>query len=416
MAENDKTHVSRRVLLSGIAGATGAFLLPENMAGDVTNGAVENPVQDSTKVPGTPARSLGERAASEQPRRIVSSSPGGVSRTPLQDLQGIITPSDLHYERHHAGIPTIDARQYSLLVHGMVDRPTVFTLDDLKRFPASSRIHFLECSGNGGTGLSGNPPPDRTPQQIDGLASASEWIGVRLSTIFREVGVQPTAKWFLAEGMDAAMMSRSIPIDEALDDAIIAYGQNGEALRPEQGYPARLFVPGYEGSANVKWLRRIEFSDRPFMTRMETARYTDPLRDGKARMFSLVMDAKSLITSPTFPTTLTAPGWHEVSGLAWSGRGKIERVEVSVDGGQSWVDAKLQEPILSKCFSRFRHLWNWTGSAAVLMSRATDETGYTQPTAAAIRAARGPGTRYHYNHIRAWTVARDGSVTFGGAE
>jgi sulfane dehydrogenase subunit SoxC len=216
--------------------------------------------------------------------------------------------------------------------------------------------------------------------------------------------------------MDAAVMTRSIPIDFANDDAMIAYGQNGEALRPEQGYPARLFLPGVEGNASVKWIRRIELADQPFMTREETSKYTDPLPDGTARMFSLVMDAKSLITEPAFPDRLSGPGWREIRGLAWSGRGKISRVEVSTDGGRTWQAASLDEPVLSKCHTRFRLPWQWTGGEAILMSRATDETGYVQPTTAALLAVRGPSTSYHFNNIRAWRVGADGVVRLmGGA-
>jgi sulfane dehydrogenase subunit SoxC len=243
---------------------------------------------------------------------------------------------------------------------------------------------------------------------IDGLTSTSEWTGVPLKTLFREVGASPKARWFLAEGMDAAVMTRSIPIDFANDDAMIAYGQNGEALRPEQGYPARLFLPGVEGNASVKWIRRIELADQPFMTREETSKYTDPLPDGTARMFSLVMDAKSLITEPAFPDRLSGPGWREIRGLAWSGRGKITRVDVSADGGRTWQTATLDEPVLSKCHTRFRLPWQWTGGEALLMSRATDETGYVQPTTAVLQAVRGPSTSC------AWRVGADGAVRLAG--
>lgn len=413
MTDIPNKRISRRAALTGLAGAAGALVVKAEGQNSAPQTAGQT-TPDTTKIPGAPARPVGKRADFENPQRLVSTSPGGVSRSPLQDFDGIITPSDLHYERHHAGIPTIDPSRYALFIHGMVDRPTVYTLSDLKRFPSISRMHFLECSGNGSPGLRGEPPPDRSPQEVDGLVSTSEWTGVPLSILLEEVGVHANATWFLAEGMDPGAMGRSIPIEKAWDDALIAYGQNGEAIRPEQGYPARLLVPGYEGSANVKWIRRIEVSDRPFMTRNETSKYTDPLKDGTTRMFSLVMDAKSVITYPTYPARLNQRGFHEIRGLAWSGRGRVTRVEVSADGGRVWQDAVLQEPVLSKCFTRFRYSWTWNGDRSVLMSRATDETGYVQPTAAALREARGPGTRYHYNHIRAWTVGQDGSVVFGG--
>ena len=371
---------------------------------------------DPTKVQGANASDLGGRSPFEQPKRVSLNARRTSSQTPLQDLEGIITPSDLHFERHHGGVPAIDPTRYSLLIHGMVERPLVFTLDELKRFPARSVMRFIECSGNGGRAYRRDSiAPDLTPQQIDGLTSTSEWTGVPLSTLFHEVGASAKAKWFLAEAMDAAVLTRSIPIDKAYDDALIVYGQNGEALRPEQGYPARLFLPGYEGSSNVKWLRRIELAAEPFMTREETSKYTDPLPDDTARLFSLVMDAKSIITEPAFPDRLSGQGWWEIRGIAWTGRGRITRVDVSTDGGKAWQAATLDEPILPKCHTRFRHAWNWRGGDAVLMSRATDESGYVQPTLDVLMAARGPATQYHFNNIRAWRVAADGAVTFAGA-
>jgi sulfane dehydrogenase subunit SoxC len=388
--------VSRRDLL---AGAAGAVALGRTAAGQ--------PPADPTKVRGKPSRALGQRAATEKPQR----QPRGVtsSGTPHQDLYGTITPSDLHFERHHGGVPEIDPKAYSLLIHGMVERPTVFTLADLKRFPAVSRVHFLECSGNfGGRGIT----TELTPQQIAGLTSTSEWTGVALATLFREVGASAKAKWFLAEGQDAAVLTRSVPVSKAYDDALIAYGQNGEAIRPEQGYPARLFLPGWEGNASVKWLRRIELSDRPFMTREETSKYTDPMADGTARIFSFLMDARSLITYPAYPVTLSR-GWVEINGIAWTGSGKIRRVDVSTDGGVTWTPAKLQEPVLSKAHTRFRHLWNWTGGDAVIMSRAVDESGYVQPTKEKLIASRGVSSvGYHTNPITGWHVRPDGTVIY----
>jgi sulfane dehydrogenase subunit SoxC len=394
----------RQALVAGSAGIVGAAVAAGAQA-----------PADPTKVQGPPGSPVGERSPFEKPARTAFSPRRTATFTPLQDLDGIITPSDLHFERHHAGVPAIDPARYSLLVHGMVERPLVLTLDDLKRFPGRSVIRFIECSGNGGRAYRGESPDGNvTPQQVDGLTSTSEWTGVPLSTLLREVGASTDAKWILAEGMDAAVMTRSIPMDIANDDALIAYGQNGEALRPEQGYPVRLFLPGVEGNASIKWLRRLEVAAEPFMTREETSKYTDPLPDGTARMFSLVMDAKSLITEPAYPDTLTAKGWREIRGLAWSGRGRITRVEVSTDGGRTWTDARLDEPVLPKCHTRFRLPWQWTGGEAVLMSRATDETGYAQPTTAELKAVRGPNTQYHFNNIRGWQVASDGTVRFAG--
>ena len=404
----------RQALIVGAGGAVGAHIAA--IAAQNGEQARATPPADPTKVQGAPASDLGARSSFEQPKRISLNPRRTSSQTPLQDLDGIITPSDLHFERHHGGVPVIDPKHYTLLIHGMVDRPLVFTLDDLKRFPGRSVLRFIECSGNGGrTYRSEGVSPELTPAMIDGLTSTSEWTGVPLKTLFAEAGVSPKAQWFLAEGSDAAVMTRSVPLSIGMDDALIAYGQNGEALRPEQGYPVRLLLPGIEGNASVKWLRRIELADQPFMTREETSKYTDPLPDGRSRIFSLVMDAKSIITEPAFPDRLTARGWHEVRGLAWTGRGRITRVEVSVDGGKSWHNATLDEPVLTKCHTRFRYPWQWNGTDAVLMSRATDETGYVQPTLEALMKARGPQTQYHFNQIRAWRVAADGAVTFAGA-
>src|SRR5213083_2545976 len=391
--------VSRLALLAGAAGVVALGKTAAMQASQAPS--------DPTKVRGRPSRALGQRAPAEKPQRQVRG--GTSSGTPHQDLYGTITPADLHFERHHGGVPEIDPKTYSLLIHGMVERPTVFTLADLKRFPAVSRVHFLECSGNfGGRGTA----TDLTPQQIAGLTSTSEWTGVPLATLFREVGASPKATWFLAEGQDAAVLTRSIPVSKAYDDALIAYGQNGEAIRPEQGYPARLLLPGWEGNSNVKWLRRIELSDRPFMTREETSKYTEPMADGTARIFSFLMDARSLITYPAYPVTLSR-GWVEINGIAWTGSGKIRRVDVSTDGGATWSPAKLQEPVLSKAHTRFRHLWNWTGGDAVIMSRASDETGYMQPTRETLIKSRGVSSvGYHVNPITGWLIRPDGTVVY----
>ncbi len=401
---------TRRAVLTGAVAAMGATMVQQV--------APEHPrvPDDPTKVPGQVVSARSDRSQFEQPARHVPQQPlhSSASRTPLEDLHGIITPADLHFERHHAGIPAIDPERYQLLIHGLVERPMVFSLADLKRFPAVSRLNMIECSGNGGSVYHPDkPPPERTPGQIDGLTSTSEWTGVALSTLFREAGVLPAATWFVAEGQDAAVLNRSIPIEKAWDDAMIAYAQNGEALRPAQGYPARLVLPGWEGNTHIKWLRRIELTDQPAMTREETSKYTDPLPDGTARQFSFVMDAKSIITSPAYPDVLTEPGWWEIRGLAWSGRGKIEQVEISTDGGSTWHLAELQDPVLSKCHTRFCYLWRWNGNPATLMSRATDETGYVQPTREVLQSVRGPGTAYHYNNIRVWNIGANGQVYYG---
>jgi sulfane dehydrogenase subunit SoxC len=408
--------IGRRTLLTGAA-AGAALVLFRTAAGQTIQAAASSqpaapsqsgstppPPTDPTRTPGPPPSILGPRSPFEHPRLIASDTS---SRTPLQDLYGMITPSDLHFQRHHGGVPAIDPTRYELLIHGMVDRPTVFTLRDLRRFPAFSRICFLECSGNFRSGKT-----TMTPQDICGLTSQAEWTGVLLSTLFREVGIHPKATWFLAEGSDAAVMTRSIPVRKAWEDAMIAYGQNGEALRPEQGYPARLLLPGWEGNTNVKWIRRIELSDGPFMTREETARYTWPMKDGRIRQFSFDMDARSIITFPAYPVQLEK-GWVEIRGLAWSGRGKITRVEVSTDAGRTWIPAHLAGPVLDKAHTRFTYLWNWDGRETEILSRAVDDTGYAQPTLAVLASLRGPEPGgYHLNPITAWHIHRDGRVFF----
>jgi sulfane dehydrogenase subunit SoxC len=395
--------ISRRKLLLGGA-ATAATVLVTTARGQAVQTALtenERLAADPTKVPGVPPGKLGTRSSFETLARNASASS---SRTPLQNLYGTITPSDLHYERHHNGVPAIDPQRYELLIHGMVERPMKFSLSDLKRFPAVTRTCFLECSGNFRQG-----GEKSTPQDICGLLSQSEWTGVMLSTLLREVGVKAGASWFLAEGGDAAVMTRSIPTRKGWDDAMIAYAQNGEAVRPEQGYPARLLLPGWEGNTNVKWLRRLELADQPFMTREETAHYTYPVKDGKIRQFSFEMDARSIITYPSFPQQVEK-GWIELRGIAWSGWGKIKRVEVSTDAGKTWRDAALQEPVLPKALTAFRHLWQWDGSPTEILSRAVDDTGYVQPTLKQLIAVRGSALSYHVNAITGWAVKRDGQV------
>lgn len=403
------TTLSRRSLLVGAAGALGAGVvasLPVPRPAAAQPQAASPPIPpDPTKAQGRAANELGQRSPFEQPRR----EPWGIaSQTPLEELHGIVTPSDLHYERHHGGVAMVDPAAFTLLIHGLVDRPTVLTLDELKRLPSVSRVLFLECSGN----LWRNAPEDARAGEICGLTSTSEWTGVPLAALFREVGVRPEARWFLAEGQDAAVMTRSIPVEKAWDDAMIAYGQNGEALRPENGYPVRLLCPGWEGNTSVKWLRRIELGDQPFMTREETSKYTEAIKGGKARQFSFVMDARSIITTPSHPQTIRR-GWNEVRGLAWSGRGRIARAELSFDEGASWVAADLQEPVLPLAHTRFRFMWEWNGRETTILSRAVDETGYVQPTQRELIDARGPGSGpYHLNPITGWRIRTDGTVVF----
>ena len=407
----DGSALTRRRLLEGAVGAVGGAVLatlPLQSGAQGTNGAARG----AGRVEGAGTTAVGTRSRHASPAgRAPVGVKTGSSLTPLQDLTGTITPSDLHFERHHSGVPDLDPARHTLLIHGLVERPLLFTVDDLRRFPQVSRIHFLECSGNG-RGAWRAPNAEMTPQRVDGMTSNSEWTGVALATLLREVGARDDARWILAEGGDAALFARSIPIEKARGDAMIAWAQNGEPLRPEQGFPLRLFLPGYEGSANVKWLRRLELGAEPWMTRDETSKYTDPLKDGTARLFSLDMDAKSIITSPAHPGRLPAPGWYPVTGLAWSGRGRIRRVDVSMDDGATWREARLQDPVLPRAHTRFQFMWQWGGGAARLLSRAVDETGYVQPTRRQLVEARGPATDYHLNCIRGWRVEPDGRVFF----
>lgn len=335
-------------------------------------------------------------------KQYISSS----SRTPIQELDGLITPNGLFYERHHGGVPDIDPVQHRLMIHGLVKSPLIFTMDELRRFPSHSQIYFLECSGNPTYTTFG-----KTAAEANGLVSCAEWTGVKLKTVLDQVGISPKAKWIIAEGADSAAMTRSIPLEKCLDDVMLVYSQNGERLRPEQGYPVRLFVPGFEGNMSIKWLRRLEVTDIPVHSREETSKYTDLLPDGKARQFTYMMEAKSIITSPSGTQRVAGKGFCEIKGIAWSGQGKIARVDVSVDGGKSWLEATLQTPVLSKALVRFKLPWVWDGEPTVIQSRATDETRYVQPTLEQLVAVRGVNNFYHNNAMTAWRIAANGEVT-----
>src|SRR5882672_5461703 len=371
----------RRVFLKGGAQAltAGAFMAFEASAAsppEIPTGMTRS---------GAPLSPYGSPATYEREvtRTLIRSQPGttgaGASRTPLEALEGIITPSGLHFERHHNGVPAIDPAQHQLLIHGMVARPLIFTVASLLRYPMVSRIHFMECSGNSGV-MYQPTPPTLTCGQTHGLVSCSEWTGVPLRLVLEEAGADPRADWILAEGADAAAMSRSVPMAKAKDDALLALYQNGERLRPENGYPVRLFLPGYEGNMSVKWLRRIKVVPTPTMTKDETSRYTDLQADGKALMFTYPMEVKSLITRPSPGLTMPGPGLYEVSGIAWSDSGTITKVEVSADGGQTWTETTLSTPVLPRTLTRFRIPWKWNGGSAIVKSRATDSTGEMQPT------------------------------------
>jgi len=395
--------VGRRIWLTRAVSAMG--LTAAGWIAPALLPAVEQNHTDPTRIPGRMPSPYGSRASTETTQRLTTATH---SLTPHQSLHGIITPSALHFERHHNGVPAIDSDRHRLLIHGLVDRPLAFSMNDLIRFPSATRTMFIECSGNSGKEWKG--PTGKTVQETHGLMSTSEWTGVPLATVLTEAGIKPDAAWVLAEGSDAAVMTRSLPLADVLKDALLCYGQNGEALRPEQGYPLRLVIPGWEGNTCIKWLRRLKLGVAPFMTREETSRYTDLMPDGAARQFTFVMEAKSVITSPSGGHRIE-PGFVEIRGLAWSGRGLVKAVEVSTDGGQTWQPAQLQEPVLSHCHTRFRFGWRWDGEETILQSRCTDDSGFVQPTRAALVAARGVHSSYHYNAIQSWKVGRDGQVT-----
>ena len=400
----------RRLFLKGSAAMLGAGSL------GLMTAAPANALPPWMRGPGRPLSGYGSRSPYEDhvQRRILSATGtdgAGGSWTPLEALEGMITPNPLHFERHHSGIPEIDPDAHRLLIHGMVERDLLFDMDALARYPMVSRIQFIECSGNSYRAGLPRWPVNDTCGVLHGLVSCSEWTGVPLSILLDEAGVDPAASWIMAEGADAAAMNRSVPLAKAMDDALLAVYQNGERLRPEQGYPLRLFLPGYEGNMSIKWLRRIKVTAAPSMTREETSKYTDLLPDGRALIFSYPMDVKSVITSPSPGLVLKGPGLYQISGMAWSGAGRIARVEVSADGGATWGEAALTAPVLDKAVTRFRMAWRWNGAEGVILSRAVDETGAVQPTRDAIIAAKGRKFAYHYNGIQAWKVDRDGQVT-----
>jgi sulfane dehydrogenase subunit SoxC len=405
--------LDRRLFLSG---SVGAALV---MGGITHNAAGSEPlrVEPWMKVPGSPFIGYGQPSRFED--KVVRAIPAppnpatqgvGPARTPLHLLDGMITPSGLHFERSHSGIPDIDPDRHRLVIHGLVRRPLVFTLEALSRYPMQSRIAFIECGGNSAA-LNAPQAQPLGMAAIHGLLGCSEWTGVRLSTLLDEAGVEPSARWLIAEGADSAAVSRSIPLAKAMDDALVCLYQNGERVRPSNGYPVRLLLPGFEGIMNVKWLRRIKLVNDPAMTKDETSKYTILLKDGKAWQFVFPMEVKSIITRPAPGLTLKGPGFYEISGLAWSGNGSIRQVDVSADGGRSWAPAALQDPILPKAPVRFRAVWQWNGGPAILQSRATDDTGMVQPTRAQFAAERGLRGVYHYNAIASWRIDEKGEAT-----
>jgi sulfane dehydrogenase subunit SoxC len=337
---------------------------------------------------------------------LTAGTQSSVNFTPLHDLEGIITPNGLCFERHHGGIAEIDPSQHRLMIHGLVSRPMVLTVADLKRLPRTNRIYFLECAAN--SGMEWRGAQLNGCQFTHGMIHNVMYTGVTLRTLLEGVGVKPGASWVMAEGADSAGMNRSIPLGKALDDCMIAFAMNGEALRPEQGYPLRLVVPGWQGNMWVKWLRRLKIDNQPWMTREETSKYTDLMPDGRSRRFTWVMDAKSVITSPSPQKAAPGRGPMVVSGIAWSGRGSVKRVDVSIDGGRNWREARLDGPVLPLSLTRFYVDMDWNGQEMMLQSRAHDSTGYVQPTKDELRKIRGVNSIYHNNGIQTWLVRASG--------
>jgi sulfane dehydrogenase subunit SoxC len=403
--------LNRRIFLEGAlaAGAVGAPL--------ASAAAEPLAVETWMKNPGAGFAGYGQPSRFEEKAvRLIPPPPNpvtqgvGAARTPLHLLDGIITPSGLHFERSHSGIPDIDPDKHRLVIHGLVQRPLVFSIEALHRYPMQSRIAFIECGGNS-QALNAPQAQPLGVAAIHGVFSCAEWTGVRLSTLLDEAGVERSARWVIAEGADAASMSRSIPLTKAMDDTLVCLYQNGERVRPSNGYPVRLLVPGFEGNLNVKWLRRLKLTADPVMTKDETSKYTILLKDEKAWQFVFPMEVKSIITRPSPGLPLKGAGFYEISGLAWSGNGTIRQVDVSADGGQSWAPAALQNPILPLAPVRFRVPWHWNGGPAVLQSRATDDTGMVQPTRAAFAAERGLRGVYHYNAIASWRIDEKGEAS-----
>jgi sulfane dehydrogenase subunit SoxC len=339
---------------------------------------------------------------------LTASAESSVNFSPIYNLTGFVTPNGLHFERHHAGVADVEPAEHRLMIHGLVERPLVFTMDDLKRMPSESHFYFCECAAN--SGMEWRGAQLNSCQFTYGMVSTAQWTGVPLRQLLDYAGVASNAKWVLAEGADAAGMTRTIPIEKARDDCLVAFAQNGEAVRPEQGYPLRLVVPGFEGNMWVKWLRRLEVGDQPWMTREETSKYTDLLEDGRARMFTWVQEAKSVITTPCPEKPVNGPGSYKVQGLAWSGHGRIDRVDVSFDGGRNWRTARLHEPVLPKCMTRFELPWEYAGGSAMLVSRAIDDSGYVQPTMSELQAVRGVNSIYHNNAQQVWLINPSGEV------
>jgi sulfane dehydrogenase subunit SoxC len=416
-SSNDRTASRRSFLKAGLAGGAAIAGSLAARRAVAAGDPLITEIQDWNRYPGDGVDARPYGMPSQFEKHVVRKNVAwltadpisSVNFTPLHELEGIITPNGLCFERHHAGIAEIDQASHRLMINGLVDQPLVFTMDDLKRFPRENRVYFLECAAN--SGMEWRGAQLNGCQFTHGMVHCVMYTGVRLKHILEEAGLKGTAKWVMPEGADASAMTRSIPLEKAMDDCLVAFAMNGEALRPEQGYPLRLVVPGWEGNMWIKWLRRIEVGDQPWQQREETSKYTDLLANGKARRFTWLMDVKSVITSPSPQLPVThGKGRMVLSGLAWSGNGTIKRVDVSIDGGRNWTTARIDGPSLPMALHRFYHEFDWDGSELFLQSRAIDEKGFVQPTKDDLRAARGENSIYHNNGIQTWHVQTDGAV------
>lgn len=412
MPEDYKDEVlSRRWFLTATAGAAAGAAVAGAASADTL---ADVPPRE----PGADLSGHSERSRYVKISRIPEATPGRRnvdpgdainSKTPLDKLYGALTPTDLHYERSHAGVPDLDPAKHRLLMHGMVRKPLVFTVDELKAMPSISRTVFIECTGNGWENWK-KADENLTVQNTHGLVSTNEWTGIPLKFLIGLVGKDAGSTWMLAEGDDAAGVARSIPLTpEIMEEAFVAYGQNGEPLRPAHGFPIRLMMPGLEGNLNIKWLRRLKFGDQPWMTRWETARYTQLQANGKARQFQLRMDTNSVITSPS-GTMEIKPGYNRITGVAWSGHGKIAKVEISMDGAETWSVAELNGPVLAKAQTRFGMDWAWDGKPTKIVSRSTDEQGNVQPDRKSFIAQTGTNALFHYNAQQTWSIDATGRV------
>ncbi len=412
-----KSNISRRGFLSSAVAGSAALVAgsnplqaanPENMAPNVPDWSRYLGAGVADQPYGMPSEFEAHVIRRNVPW-LTASTESSVSFTPIHELDGIITPNGVCFERHHAGVAVIDPSDHRLMINGLVDKPMMFTMEDLKRFPRVNRVFFLECAAN--SGMEWRGAQLNGCQFTQGMVHCVEYTGVPLKYILEEAGIKTNAKWLMPEGADASAMNRSLPLEKALDDCLVAFKMNGEALRPEQGYPLRLVVPGWEGNLWIKWLRRIEVGDMPWQTREETSKYTDLMEDGTSRRFTWVMDAKSVITSPSPQVPITHKRGHTViSGLAWSGRGLIDYVDITLDGGKNWRRARIDGLRLPKALHRFYYEFDWDGSPLLLQSRAVDETGYVQPTKDELRKVRGTNSIYHNNGIQTWHVQENGQV------